>query len=238
MSSTSLLRWSLSPRSVALLVAHASQSSGCLDSCAHTVFRLHVTYALVSWNALASAYSPALHVAGLAQPCRHPCSHPCNSVTLLHALHCCLQVGGLADVVTSLAKAHQDTGTLVEIVLPKYDCANYGPIDQLRHLTDFEVAWNGKSIPTKAWCGVVEGLPVYMLEPQQPAAFFWRGAFYGQVGGGREVVGWWLTQGGDCVAVQQGLCYVMCMEWSGACHTVAGMLRAAQHPLCMPLSRQ
>jgi hypothetical protein len=29
-------------------------------------------------------------------------------------------------VVTSLAKAHQATGTLVEIVMPKYDCANYG----------------------------------------------------------------------------------------------------------------
>lgn len=37
-----------------------------------------------------------------------------------------LQVGGLGDVVTSLAKAHQATGTLVEVVLPKYDCANYG----------------------------------------------------------------------------------------------------------------
>lgn len=111
---------------------------------------------------------------------------PITAVDAVHARHCCwhcwLQVGGLADVVTSLAKAHQATGTLVEIVLPKYDCANYGPIDQLRHLTDFEVAWNGKTVLTKAWCGVVEGLPVYMLEPQQPAAFFWRGAFYGQVG--------------------------------------------------------
>lgn len=37
-----------------------------------------------------------------------------------------LQVGGLGDVVTSLAKAHQATGTLVEVVLPKYDCAHYG----------------------------------------------------------------------------------------------------------------
>jgi glycogen synthase len=36
-----------------------------------------------------------------------------------------LQVGGLGDVVTSLAKAHQATGTLVEVVMPKYDCANY-----------------------------------------------------------------------------------------------------------------
>jgi glycogen synthase len=35
------------------------------------------------------------------------------------------QVGGLGDVVTSLAKAHQATGTLVEVIMPKYDCANY-----------------------------------------------------------------------------------------------------------------
>lgn len=94
-----------------------------------------------------------------------------------------MQVGGLGDVVTSLAKAHQATGTLVEIVVPKYDCANYGPIEQLRHLNDFDVAWNGQLIRTKAWCGVVEGLPVYMLEPQQPAAFFWRETFYGEVRG-------------------------------------------------------
>lgn len=44
-------------------------------------------------------------------------------------LHTCRlstpQVGGLGDVVTSLAKAHQATGTLVEIIMPKYDCANY-----------------------------------------------------------------------------------------------------------------
>ena len=35
------------------------------------------------------------------------------------------KVGGLADVVTSLARAHQATGTLVDIVLPKYDCIRY-----------------------------------------------------------------------------------------------------------------
>lgn len=54
-------------------------------------------------------------------------------------------------------------------------------VDQLRHLTDFDVEWGGSTVHTRAWCGVVEGLPVYMLEPQQPAAFFWRGSFYGQV---------------------------------------------------------
>jgi hypothetical protein len=56
-------------------------------------------------------------------------------------------------------------------------------IDRLRHLTSFPVQWDGKSITTHAWCGVVEGLPVYLLEAEQPVAFFWRGQFYGEVGG-------------------------------------------------------
>jgi hypothetical protein len=60
-------------------------------------------------------------------------------------------------------------------------CVPHRYIDQLRHLTTFDVDWAGVAVPTKAWCGVVEGLPVYLLEPQEPAAFFWRGQFYGQV---------------------------------------------------------
>ena len=42
--------------------------------------------------------------------------------------------------------------------------------------------WDGGVVRTCIWCGVVEGLPVYMVEPLPPHAFFWRGAFYGQVG--------------------------------------------------------
>ncbi|WIA14024.1 hypothetical protein OEZ85_002584 [Tetradesmus obliquus] len=90
------------------------------------------------------------------------------------------KVGGLGDVVTSLAKAHQASGTLVEVIMPKYDCANYSAIDRLRRLTSFPVLWDGEEITTHAWCGVVEGLPVYLLEAEQPAAFFWRGQFYGE----------------------------------------------------------
>jgi hypothetical protein len=54
-------------------------------------------------------------------------------------------------------------------------------IDRLRHLTSFPVQWDGKTITTHAWCGVVEGLPVYLLEAEKPSAFFWRGQFYGEV---------------------------------------------------------
>jgi len=54
-------------------------------------------------------------------------------------------------------------------------------IEELRHLTSFSVAWAGRQVKTHVWCGVVEGLPVYLIEPEQPAAFFWRGRFYGEV---------------------------------------------------------
>lgn len=39
------------------------------------------------------------------------------------------QVGGLADVVSSLAKAHQASGLLTEVILPKYDCIQYGELN-------------------------------------------------------------------------------------------------------------
>lgn len=148
--------------------------------------------------------------------------------------HTDTQVGGLGDVVTSLAKAHMSMGALVELVVPKFDVANYScvmtlcaayiarihartlsfsgtcirayiictyvhiiyayiythpsacccccsAISDLRHLTTFPVPWAGSSVTAHAWCGVVEGLPVYLIEAERPHAFFWRGRFYGEV---------------------------------------------------------
>jgi hypothetical protein len=38
-------------------------------------------------------------------------------------------------VVSSLAKAHQASGgPLVEVILPKYDCIDYGAVAQLRQV--------------------------------------------------------------------------------------------------------
>lgn len=71
---------------------------------------------------------------------------------------------GVGDIVTAIAAA-------------AVWCRS---IDQLRHLATFDVTWDGSPVSTKAWCGVVEGLPVYLLEPQEPP-FFWRGRFYGEV---------------------------------------------------------
>lgn len=91
------------------------------------------------------------------------------------------KVGGLADVVVSLAKAHQTTGTLAEIILPKYDCIRYADVAELRQLVQLEVPWGGAAIKTTVWAGIAEGLPVYFIEPDSKERFFWRGRFYGQL---------------------------------------------------------
>ena len=92
------------------------------------------------------------------------------------------QVGGLADVVTGLARAHQATGTLAELVLPKYDCGDYSALTDLRVLGQLSVPWRGGLAPVAVWAAVCGGVPAYLLEPAPAggggAPPFWRGAFY------------------------------------------------------------
>ncbi|CAI5478716.1 unnamed protein product [Closterium sp. Yama58-4] len=104
----------------------------------------------------------------------------------LHVVHIAAEmapvakVGGLADVVTGLSRALQQRGHLVEVVLPKYDCMDYSRIHDLKHVpVEFSCYFDGQQHPCKIWRGIVEGLPVYFLEPQHPARLFWRGTFYG-----------------------------------------------------------
>uniref|UniRef100_A0ACD5T855 Uncharacterized protein n=1 Tax=Avena sativa TaxID=4498 RepID=A0ACD5T855_AVESA len=91
------------------------------------------------------------------------------------------KVGGLADVISGLGKALQKKGHLVEIILPKYDCMQ---VDQVSNLKVLDVLvqsfFEGKMFNNKIWTGTVEGLPVYFIEPQHPANYFWRAQYYGE----------------------------------------------------------
>ncbi|CAI5536871.1 unnamed protein product [Closterium sp. Naga37s-1] len=90
------------------------------------------------------------------------------------------RVGGLADVITGLSKALQRRGHLVEIILPKYDCMDYSRINDLKPLDlKFSSFFDNEMHACKIWRGMVEGLPVYFIEPLHPARMFWRGTFYG-----------------------------------------------------------
>lgn len=42
-----------------------------------------------------------------------------------------MQVGGMGDVVTALARAVQDEGHRVSVIIPKYDCLDYAEVCRL-----------------------------------------------------------------------------------------------------------
>ncbi|CAL9149441.1 unnamed protein product [Musa hybrid cultivar] len=91
------------------------------------------------------------------------------------------KVGGLGDVISGLGKALQRKGHLVEIVLPKYDCMQYDLITDMKALdVVVESYFDGQLFRNKIWVGIIEGLPVYFIEPHHPAKFFWRGKYYGE----------------------------------------------------------
>ncbi|KAK8958221.1 hypothetical protein KSP40_PGU002774 [Platanthera guangdongensis] len=105
----------------------------------------------------------------------------------LHIVHIAAEmapvakVGGLGDVVSGLSKSLQRKGHLVEIVLPKYDCLQYDQISGLKALdVAIESFFDGQLFKNKIWVGIVEGLPVFFIEPQHPSMFFHRGSFYGE----------------------------------------------------------
>lgn len=51
-------------------------------------------------------------------------------------------------------------------------------VQQLRQVCTYDTPWAGAHVRTVVWSGVVDGLPVYFVEPSN--GFFWRGRFYGE----------------------------------------------------------
>lgn len=90
------------------------------------------------------------------------------------------KVGGLADVTLGLCRELSWKGHDVDIIIPKYDCMDIGEIRdfsiEIPELMSFyEGEWHRNTI----WCGWVENLKVYFIDPHHPRYFFNRGCFYG-----------------------------------------------------------
>jgi len=90
------------------------------------------------------------------------------------------KVGGLADVLLGLTRELSCSGHDIDIIMPKYDCMDSDlvrdlVIDNANLMSFFE----GDYFSNTIWCGWVENLKVYFIEPHHPRLFFKRGCFYG-----------------------------------------------------------
>lgn len=83
------------------------------------------------------------------------------------------KVGGLGDVVTSLARATKEEGHTVEVILPKYDTLDYSAIEGFTEVTGF--SWG--MTYNRVYHGLVEGVDTYFIDPEN--GMFQVGMIYG-----------------------------------------------------------
>ena len=83
------------------------------------------------------------------------------------------KVGGLGDVVTSLARATKEEGHRVEVILPKYDTLDYSAIENFTEVTGF--SWG--MTYNRVYHGLVEGVDTYFIDPEN--GMFQVGMIYG-----------------------------------------------------------
>ena len=117
-------------------------------------------------------------------------------------------------MVTALGRAVQQEGHDVEVVIPKYDCIDYGQVEDL--VLDREFMWDG--IQVKVWKGVVEELPTTFLEPCN--GIVWMGSIYTNMNGDRNRFGT-SSAGAPCTTCSRsrrgaGRRLLHCHDWQSA----------------------
>ena len=84
------------------------------------------------------------------------------------------KVGGMGDVVTALARATQEDGHDVEVIVPHYDCISFDAVDGYHHIGVFM----HDNVEVDAFRGWVEDVSVVLLRPRN--GFFDVGCIYGR----------------------------------------------------------
>lgn len=90
------------------------------------------------------------------------------------------KVGGLGDVIYGLSKAQAKLGHRVRIFLPKYDCLDYGALENLSLMGQLSVQESGHMIPNTLWSARFHGLELILIEPHHPQGYFYRTKIYGE----------------------------------------------------------
>lgn len=89
------------------------------------------------------------------------------------------KVGGLADVLLGLTRALVKEGHQVEVLLPKYDCIDYGVLDSLQiFIRDFPSYFDGQICQNTLWRASYQGISLLLIEPHTVHRYFERGAIY------------------------------------------------------------
>uniref|UniRef100_A0A2P2L1F3 starch synthase n=1 Tax=Rhizophora mucronata TaxID=61149 RepID=A0A2P2L1F3_RHIMU len=103
-----------------------------------------------------------------------------------HIIHICTEmeplvlVGSLASYVRGLSQALQKRGHLVEVILPKYACLDLTEIQGLREIEAESYSYfNGQLHGNRIWTGVIQGIPITLIQPLYYASFFNRERVYG-----------------------------------------------------------
>ncbi|CAN4082076.1 unnamed protein product [Withania somnifera] len=85
----------------------------------------------------------------------------------------------IIHIAAEMAPVAKDT--LWKLFFLNFDCMQYESIKDMKVLdVVVESYFDGRLYKNKIWTGIVEGLPVYFIEPQHPGKFFWRGQLYGE----------------------------------------------------------
>lgn len=90
------------------------------------------------------------------------------------------KVGGLADVLHGLSRAFLQKKHTVTVILPKYNTLQLNLVDHLEVLAPTQLVkiQNHEYVNT-LWRGVVDSIPVVLIESHDPCGFFDRKMIYG-----------------------------------------------------------